>query len=623
MDLPAEQQQALDRAIQTHSSGKLDEAEKLYSSLLDEYPTQADALQYLGVINLQRRQFDAAVSLLQQAVLARPDYVDAIVNLGYGLNATGRFEAAVEQYEQALTIGPATAPLLSNLGGSLQQLGRYADAIERFEAALKLQPDLHESRRSLADALLKSGRVSDALREIRKATASGQLSLAMQVSLGNILSADGQTDAAIRSFKQVLRANPNAQDVRENLAKALRKAGKSEEAVEHYKKLLDQDPENADKHHKLGVVYQDLNKIDEALASFRQAVRLDPKCAKAWHSMSAFSGNAFDANDVDTILALQTDTDIAPESRMLLAFALGRYFEKSGQHDKAAAQFLSANKTTRAELDYDIDKDLSTFEILKSEFDAEFIKRWSITTPIEKSPIFIVGMHRSGSTLVEQILASHPNVFAAGELSLLTTTIAATFPATERSVYTRVLENSSTELFQAVAKNYVDGLPKVAAGFITDKMPHNFLNIGTIRILFPNARIVHCRRDPRDTCFSIFKNLFGTHPYTFDLAELAHYYNAYASLMDHWDATLPGQIHHVDYETMIDEQEKTTRALLDACGLEWDPACLDFHKHERAIATISVSQVRQPVYRGSIGAWKPYEKMLQPLLKILDNRPGY
>ena len=582
MDLPAEQQQALDRAIQTHSSGKLDEAEKLYSSLLDEYPTQADALHYLGVINLQRRQFDAAVSLLQQAVLARPDYVDAIVNLGYGLNATGRFEAAVEQYEQALTIGPATAPLLSNLGGSLQQLGRYADAIERFEAALKLQPDLHESRRSLADALLKSGRVSDALREIRKATASGQLSLAMQVSLGNILSADGQTDAAIRSFKQVLRANPNAQDVRENLAKALRKAGKSEEAV-----------------------------------------KLDQKNARAWHSMSAVSANALDANDVDTILALQTDTDIAPESRMLLAFALDRHFEKSGQHDKAAAQFLSANKTTRAELDYDIDKDLSTFEILKSEFDAEFIKRWSITTPIEKSPIFIVGMHRSGSTLVEQILASHPNVFAAGELSLLTTTIAATFPATERSVYTRVLENSSTELFQAVAKNYVDGLPKVAAGFITDKMPHNFLNIGTIRILFPNARIVHCRRDPRDTCFSIFKNLFGTHPYTFDLAELAHYYNAYASLMDHWDTTLPGQIHHVDYETMIDEQEKTTRALLDACGLEWDPACLDFHKHERAIATISVSQVRQPVYRGSIGAWKPYEKMLQPLLKILDNRPGY
>ena len=228
-------------------------------------------------------------------------------------------------------------------------------------------------------------------------------------------------------------------------------------------------------------------------------------------------------------------------------------------------------------------------------------------------------MHRSGSTLVEQILASHPNVFAAGELPLLTTTIAATFPATDCSVYTRVLENPSAEAFQTVAKNYMDGLPDVATEFITDKMPHNFLNVGTIRILFPNARIVHCRRDPRDTCFSIFKNLFGTHPYTFDLEELARYYNAYSSLMEHWDAVLPGQIHHVDYETMIDEQEKTTRALLDACGLEWDPACLDFHKHERAIATISVSQVRQPVYRGSIGAWKPYEKMLAPLLKILGD----
>jgi len=618
MDLPAAQQKALDRAIQSHSSGNLDEAEKLYGDLLDEYPTQADALHYLGVINLQRRQFDEAVRLIQRAVLARPGYVDAIVNLGYGLNATGRFEAAVEQFEQALAIGPATAPVLSNLGGSLQQLGRYADAIERFEAALQLQPDLHESRRSLADALLKSGRVADALREIRKATASGQLSLAMQVSLGNILGADGQIDNAIRCFEQVLRANPNALDVRENLAKALRKAGKSEQAVEHYKKLLDQDLENADRHHKLGVVYQDLNKKDEALAAFRQAIKLDPKCAKAWHSMSTIPGNAFDANDIETILALQTVADTAPESRMLLAFALGRYFEKSGQHDQAAAQFLSANKITRAELDYDIDKDLSTFEILKSDFDAEFIKRWSIATPTKKSPIFIVGMHRSGSTLVEQILASHPNVFAAGELPLLAKTIAATFPATDRSVYTRVLENPSAEVFQAVAKNYIDGLPNVADEFITDKMPHNFLNVGTIRILFPNARIVHCRRDPRDTCFSIFKNLFGTHPYTFDLQELARYYNAYASLMDHWDKTLTGQIHHVDYEMMIDDQEKTTRALLDACGLEWDPACLDFHKHERAIATISVSQVRQPVYRGSIGAWKAYEKMLEPLLQILQ-----
>ncbi len=618
MDLPAEQQQALERAIDAHSSGNLDEAAKLYRGVLDDYPGQADALHYLGVISLQSGRIDAAVALIQQAVDARPDDVDAIINLGYGLNVLGQFEAAVEQFERALAIGPTTATLLSNLGASLEQLRRYPDAIQRFEAALALQPELAETRRSLADTFLKMGRTEDALREITRAVSAGRPSFAMQVSLANILRASGRSDDAIRCFKQVLAARPDTLEVRDSLAKVLRDVGKSEEAVEQYEKLLKQDPDNVEGHYNLGAVYQDLNQKDKALAAFRRAVELEVTCAKAWLGISAVSKNAFDNSDIKTILGMQDDTNAAPEPRMLLAFALGRHFENSGQHDDAATQYLLANRITRAELDYDINDDLRTYNDLQARFDRTFLDKWGDAGSPDMSPIFIVGMPRSGTTLVEQILASHPRVFGGGELTLLTDSIVATFPVTDSSGYIDALDDASIAKFQAVANNYLGNLPDTDADYITDKLPHNFLNVGMIRILFPNASIVHCRRDSRDTCFSIFKNLFGTHAYTFDLEELARYYNAYSALMDHWDDVMPGAIHTVEYETMINKQEQTTRELLDVCGLEWDPACLDFHKHERPIPTISVSQVRQPVYRGSIEAWKPYEKMLRPLLEILE-----
>jgi tetratricopeptide (TPR) repeat protein len=619
MDLPAEQQQALDRAINCHSSGNLDEAVKLYRGLLDDCPEQADALHYLGVIDLQRGQFDAAVILIQQAVDARPGYVDAIINLGYGLNALGRHEAAAEQFERALSLGPAKATLLANLGGSLEQMGRYDDAIQRYEAALELQPELAEIRRSLADALLNVGRTNDALREITQAVSSGRPSFALKVSLGNILNAAGRVDDAIQCFEDLLRAQSDL-PIHGNLAKALRKKGRYKEAIEQYEKLLAKDPDNIDGHFDLGVVYHDLGEKDDARIAFRKAVQLDNTCAKAWHGISTVSKNAFDDGEIEILLKLQRDSDTSHDKRVLLAFALGKHFENTGRHEDAARQYLMANSLKREEFDYDIENDLRAFHNIQTSFDETLLEKWSSAGLTDNSPIFIIGMPRSGTTLIEQILASHPQVHGAGEREILTNSILNVFPITNGSDYTGTLDDATSEKFRNVASNYLGGFPDIVADYVTDKMPHNFLHVGMIRILFPNASIVHCRRNPHDTCFSIYKHLFGvrSHPYAYDLQELARYYNAYAKLMNHWDEVMPGEIHTVDYETMIDAQEQTTRELLDACGLEWDPACLEFHKYERPIATISATQVRQPVYRSSIGAWKPYEKMLGPLLALLN-----
>ncbi len=620
MNLSTDQQRALERAIHYHGSGKLQEAEKIYRGLLNEQPDQADALHYLGVIGLQVGRIDEAVNLMQRAVDARPDYVDAVVNLGNGLQAQGRFEAAAERFEQALSLGPPTAPVLANLGGALAQLGRFPDAIERFEAALELQPELVETRRSLADALLEIGRPSDAYRHITEAASTGQPSVAVQVSLGNILHALGRSQEAIECFETILKMQPDFPHLRCSLANVLRQLGRVEKAIEHYENALDQDPNYAEGHYNIGLAFQDLGKKDEALAAFRKAVKLDVNCGKAWLGISAVSKNAFDENEVNTLLNMVQTTDTAAADRMGLGFALGKHFENSGRHNEAAAQYLQANPLKRAVFDYDIDKDLLAMNNLRTRFNAAFLDKWRDAGLPDQTPIFIVGMPRSGTTLVEQILASHSRVFGAGELTLLARAIIDTFPMPDGVDYTGVLDDASAEKFHTVARKYIDGLPNTDADYITDKLPHNFLNVGMIRILFPNARIVHCRRDPRDTCFSIYKNLFGAygHFYAYDLQELARYYVGYAALMDHWEDVMPGKLHAVEYETLIDNQEQTTRDLLDACGLEWDPACLDFHKTKRPVATISASQVRQPVYRDSIGAWKAYEKMLQPLLEILD-----
>lgn len=586
MNLSAEQQQALDRALYIHGSGNLGDAEKLYRQLLDEDPGQADALHYLGVIYLQTGRFEDAVSLIRSAIDARPGYLDAMVNLGFGLNAMGRFDEAVTQFESVLSAGLVTAPVLANLGGALAHLGRYAQAVSRFEEALKLQPELAETRRSLADVLLRLGRTDDALREIRKAVATGEPTVPMQVSLGNILFAAGQSDDAIECFEQVLALQPRF----------------------------------LQGHYRLGVLFRDLGEKGKALQSFRKAVELDSKFARAWHGIASVSGESLTEEDVSRMLALQGQAGTSEDDRMRLAFALGRHFENAGKYEDAAAQFLEANSLRRSGMKYDVGNDLLAMKNLQGCFDESFLDAWSDSGLPDRTPVFIVGMPRSGTTLVEQILASHPDVFAAGELPLLVDSIVATFPILNGIDYTSSFADATQDDFRAAARRYLDGLPGKTDRRVIDKLPHNFLNVGMIRILFPNATIVHCRRDARDTCFSIYKHLFGSdsHAYAYDLEELAHYYNGYAKLMKHWEQVMPGHLHTVRYESMIENQEHITRELLEACGLEWDPACLEFHKLERLVATLSASQVRQPIYRGSVGAWKPYEKLLGPLLAILD-----
>ncbi len=402
-------------------------------------------------------------------------------------------------------------------------------------------------------------------------------------------------------------------------ARQLREAGQSREAADALRALAEKEPCHARLHYELGACLEDVNDKQAAQAEFRRAIEIDPGYAAAWFGIARVARAPFSDADIEQILAVQENDAASIEARMLTGFALGRHYEQSGEHANAAEQYLFANRTTRSAFNYDFAADKKMFEDLKTIFDADFMQKWSDAGIGDRTPIFIVGMPRSGTTLVEQILSSHAEVAAGGELPLLIQSILSSFPGVAGHDYLPALANAEAGCFRRAAETYISHLPAHDTMHLTDKLPHNFLNVGIIRILFPGARIVHCRRDARDTCFSIYKNLFGTHPYTFDLEELGRYYNEYRALMAHWDEILPGAIHSVDYETMIADQEATTRGLLEACGLDWDPNCLEFFRHDRSIPTISATQVQQPIYGSSVAAWENYADMLEPLLAVLDD----
>jgi len=618
---PPDLERTLSDATRQHARGNLDAAERAYRTILDREPAQPDALHYLGVVALQRGRVGQAIELLRQALAARPEDAGARINLGNAYQAGRDFEAAAAEFERVLARSGPTAVVLANLGNALAGLGHHEDASERFEAALELDPELIEVRRNLAETLVRLGRMDDAARQVAEAEALGPASIGLLVTKGNVQRAMGRPEDAIGSFEAALTMKPDAAAVRCNLAGALRAAGRTDEAVRQYRHALEQVPGYCEGHVGLGVALKDIGDNDGAAAAFRRALTIDGGNAAAYHGLAGLPGAPLDRSERDALRTAIDTHRVEPARRGLLNFALGRCHEAAGEHVDAAACFVAANAALRASFDYSVADDVDVMQRIMDRFDAAFIERLEDAGDPSRMPIFVIGMPRSGTTLVEQILASHPEVCGAGELSLLPQSIGTRLRMVDGVDYSAALDKSSPTDLRAVAEHYVEGLERRANGEpgVTDKLPNNFLNVGMIRLILPRATIVHCRRDPRDTCFSIFKHHFAAsgHRYAYDLDELARYYIAYERLMAHWESLFPGHVHTVVYEELVAYQEGVTRALLEACGLDFDPSCLAFHETERPVATISATQVRQPLYGGSIGAWRNYSDVLEPLIARL------
>ncbi len=497
----------------------------------------------------------------------------------------------------------------------------YRDVLSQFPQNRKALAGLHaltptEAEMNALIALYTSSQYAQALIEGLALAERFPGSAFIPNLLGAVYAALGRVEEAVASYDKAIRLKPDYAEARNNLADSLNALGRADAAIATLTEALRIEPDFAEAHNNLGNALYLSGRIDEARASYERAIDLLPTYAEAHRNLSTVKKYTTEDSQFEAMHGLTNQASLPDRARMNLSFALAKAHDDLGQYDRAFEFLSTGNALQRASLPYSVDDDLALFDALQRAFDASGSAPHADDTTAEgdrTTPIFIVGMPRSGTTLVEQILASHSQVFGAGELERLGECVAA-------SDWMRT--GVTPAVLGAIRSDYVNHIRTLAdeAAWVTDKLPLNFRWIGFICLALPNARIVHVARDARATCWSNYRHFFSSRGNRFsnDLGDVARYYRAYTALMRFWHARFPGRIYDLDYESLTENQEPETRELLAAVGLEWEPSCLQFHRTERVVETASATQVRQKMYTGSSAAWRHYEAHLGPMLQELD-----
>ena len=627
---------AINDALNQHSRGNLVQAEKQYRTVLVKAPKHAVALHYLGVIALQTNNADQAIELISQSIVQAPDYADAYSNLANAYQAKGRFKDAAESLEKTLELtAAATSPnpeIRANLGNAYAQLSNFQSAAVNYQRAIAIgreqSRELPEVHRNLANAWLQLGRPGKALNSITEANRLLPGNIAIQLTMANILPETGRQEEAIACYQEILKRNNNSPQVHTNLANVLRHTGDLSQAFSHYNQAIELDPAFDEAYYNRAVAHMDNGDLTASREDASRAIELNPVYGKAHGLIASLENAASESNlGLNALQEAFAQRELPPEQKMHLAFALGKSLEGAKQYDKAFAYYRLANTLRRKAIYYDEEEELTFFTNLKQTITPASIQSGSRIQRHENNkirPVFILGMPRSGTTLVEQILASHPEVHAAGEVSYLSQSISGELKTPNGIDYTADLEHATAASISRIADNYLTQLGKNTheRRVITDKLPMNFFHVGLIKMAFPDATVIHCQRNPLDTCLSIYKNFFAAqgHNYSYDLAELARYYAHYQDLMRYWQKTMPGFMYELSYEALVKNQEEESKKLIEASGLDWHADCLDFHKTERQVLTLSATQVRQPMYNKSVEFWRNYETGLTPIIEILGKR---
>jgi len=558
--------------------GRITEAADGYRRVLQFRPDMAEAHNNLASALLELGQPDQAVISYREAVRIRPRYAEAHCNLGNALRDLGELAGAVVSYRQALAILPAFPEAIGNLSNALRDQGRVAEAADGYRRVLQLRPDMAEAHNNLGSALLELG----------------------------------QPGQAAECFRRALALDPDLTEARIGLAMVQRQQGDAAEAEATIQTALSRAPANAPSLVLLAELRADQGQFAEAEELFGRALAINPELP------DALAGQARCRR-----MSLADGAWLAATQRVLakvqplryqvnLRFALGKFFDDVQDYSEAFSNYRIANELSRR-LDVHYDRAQQTRRVDQLIHDysrAGFAGTISAGSRSER-PLFIIGMPRSGTTLAEQILASHPAVFGAGELIFW-------------SEASATLERSSAriDLLAGMADSYLQQLQRLSATAqrVVDKMPTNFLNLGLIHSALPAARIIHMQRHPIDTCLSIYFQHFSIiHTFAADFEDLAHYYQEYRRLMCHWRAALPpGAILDVPYEGLIEDLEFWSRRMVEFAGLAWDPRCLEFHRTARTVTTSSRWQVRQKLSTAARGRWRHYEPFLGPLRALLE-----
>jgi tetratricopeptide (TPR) repeat protein len=608
-------QERLSSLLKCYQTGQYGDAEKLAVSITQEFPQHQLGWKVLGALLKQTGRVIDSLTAMQKYLDLAPQDAEAHSNLGNTLQELGRLDDAEKSCRQAIALKPDLAEAHINLGNTLQELGRLDEAEKSCRQAIALKPDLAEAHSNLGNTLQELSRLDEAEKSCRQAIALKPDLAEAHNNLGVTLQELGRLDEAEASYTQAIGFKPDYAEAHNNLGNTLKELGRLDEAEASYTQAIALKPEYALAHYNFGITLQELGRLDEAEASYTQAIALKSDYAEAHRMLTSMK--KFDVQDeqYSKMLELFLNEEISEEQRCHINFGLAKACEDLGNFEQAYTHYGEGNVLRKKLLNYDINRDVELFKQLKSSYlkiEKNSLEPSSLANKI--TPIFIVGMPRSGTTLVEQIISSHSQVAGAGELS---------FVAQFGASIAQGLSDSNTDSLLNFRERYLIKLKNVSKGnlIVTDKMPQNFCYIGLLAAAFPEAKIVHVKRNPAAVCWANYKQYFKSKNigYCYAIDDVISYHKLYENLMEFWTNTLSNRVYKLDYEQLTVNQESESRQLIEYLGLDWDENCLSPQNNTRSVATASNLQVRQKVYQGSSEQWKKYEPFLNGAFDYLDD----
>jgi tetratricopeptide (TPR) repeat protein len=608
------------RLLDTSPDAAMEQA----TEILKVVPDQPQALALSGLALGRLGRGEEAIEALKRAVFLMPALPDAWRALGDHYTALELREAADGAYAQSIRHSTRD-PRLMRAAHALVE-NRIPEAEAELREFLKRHPTDVAAIRMLAEVAARIGRYHDAEVLLSRCLELAPGFTAARHNYAIVLHRQNKSEAALAEAAKLLETEPRNPGYRNLRAAILGRIGEYAESIEQYREVLAEYPKQARIWMSLGHALKTAGRHDESIEAYRNSIELEPHLGEAYWSLANLKTFRFSAEQIGVMRSQLATGHLSPDDRFHFEFSLGKALEDRGEYAQSFAHYREGNRLRRAMIRYDAEENHGHVERSKRFFTPGFFAQrhgWGCPAP---DAIFIVGLPRSGSTLIEQILASHSQVEGTMELpdvAMLARVVGARTTRESGSAYPRALEKFTATELRELGERYLRQTRiqrKTPAPYFIDKMPNNFAHLGLIHLMLPNAKIVDARRHPLGCCLSGFKQHFARgQAFTYDLAEIGRYYRDYVELMAHFDDVLPGRVHRVFYENMVEDTEAEVRRLLDYCGLPFEPQVLRFHENQRAVRTASSEQVRRPIFRDGMEQWKHFEADLGPLREALGD----
>jgi len=633
-------------------------AEKQLSEILKKFPNDPNALRLSGVSSLEQEKPEVALIPLQKAIRVAPKFLQAHENLAQAWTQLGDLNKAEVCFKKCLELDASNFSNWKALGDVLSDQGKDEEADKAYKNAISTDKKYLDLQKAMSQ--VQKGNLGEAEKIYREILSDDPNNVDALRLLALLASRTGAVDQAINMLENCTKIAPDYALAWENLAKMYRqkddpdslqkaafcfrkatelrpnwaegwaglgtmqtRSSQHEEGIESYKKSIELKANQPRVHLSLGHVYKTTGNQEACISSYNEAISFDNNFGEAYWSLANLKTYKFSGEEISTMEKKVELTEVPEREKVHFLFSLGKALEDMGNYDESFEYYKRGNDLNRGRTTYDPKAIEALSERLKQFFTEERFHENKDFGNNSNSPIFIVGLPRSGSTLIEQILASHSKIEGTMELPNIMNIARKLGNSTkDRTAYPEVIENLQGSDLTNLGKSFIDDTQFLRTGkqYFIDKMPNNFSHIGLIKLILPNAKVIDARRNPMDTCFSCFKQLFARgQAFTYDLSEIARYYVNYVNLMDHWDKVLPGYVFKLQHEDLINNQEGVTRDLIDFCEVDFESSTLEFYKTKRAVKTASSEQVRQPINTKGVNQWKNYEAHLKDLKFHLES----